>query len=75
LSRQDLALLSLVKGLPRTFPASVLVTIHLPSHARSAFAELLTRAGSRRAQFAGDGDRRRTLFDTRSKSPKTGAAI
>jgi two-component system chemotaxis response regulator CheB len=50
------ALLSLVKGLPRTFPASVLVTIHLPSHARSAFDELLTRAGSLHAQFAGDGD-------------------
>lgn len=50
------ALLSLVKGLPRTFRASVLVTIHLPSHAQSALDDLLTRAGALPAQFAGDGD-------------------
>ena len=50
------ALLHLVKHLPSTFPASILVTIHLPSHGRSALDDILTRAGSLPAQFANDGD-------------------
>jgi two-component system chemotaxis response regulator CheB len=50
------ALLYLAKHLPRTLPASVLVTIHLPSHSASALDELLTRAGQLPAQFARNGD-------------------
>jgi len=50
------ALLYLAKHLPRSLPASVLVTIHLPSHSRSALDDLLTRAGHLPAQFARDGD-------------------
>jgi two-component system chemotaxis response regulator CheB len=50
------ALLYLAKHLPRTLPASVLVTIHLPSHSASALDDLLTRAGQLPAQFARNGD-------------------
>lgn len=50
------ALLFLAKRFPREFPAAVLVTIHLPSHARSALDELLSRAGALPAQFARDGE-------------------
>ena len=50
------ALLSLVKRLPKDLPASVLVTIHLPSYVQSALDELLTRAGPLPAQFARDGE-------------------
>jgi two-component system, chemotaxis family, protein-glutamate methylesterase/glutaminase len=51
------ALLFLAKRFRREFPAAILVTIHLPSHSRSAFDELLTRTGPLPAQFARAGDR------------------
>jgi two-component system, chemotaxis family, protein-glutamate methylesterase/glutaminase len=38
------------------FPASVLVTIHVPSHIRSVLDDVLSRAGALPAQFASDGD-------------------
>ncbi len=50
------ALLHLVEHLPKTFPASVLITIHLPSHGRSVLDEILTRTGPLSAQFAKDGE-------------------
>jgi two-component system chemotaxis response regulator CheB len=50
------ALIRLAKGLPRDLPASVLLTIHLPSHARSALDDVLTRAGPLPATFAEDGE-------------------
>jgi len=49
------ALLFLAKRFSPEFPAAVLVTIHLPSHSRSALDELLTHAGRLPAQFARDG--------------------
>jgi two-component system, chemotaxis family, protein-glutamate methylesterase/glutaminase len=51
------ALLFLAKRFRRDFPASVLITIHLPSHVRSALDELLTSAGPLPAAFAADGER------------------
>ena len=51
------ALLFLAKRLPREFPAAVLVTIHLPRHARSSLDEVLSRAGPLPAAFAEEGDR------------------
>jgi two-component system, chemotaxis family, protein-glutamate methylesterase/glutaminase len=50
------ALMFLAKHFPREYPASVLVTIHLPSHSRSMLDELLTHTGPLPAQFARDGD-------------------
>jgi two-component system chemotaxis response regulator CheB len=50
------ALLYLTKNLPDRFPASILITIHLPSHAGSVLGELLDRAGPLRASFAQDGE-------------------
>ena len=50
------ALLYLVKRLPIEFPASVLVTIHMPGRARSSLDEVLTRAGPLPARFAREGD-------------------
>jgi two-component system chemotaxis response regulator CheB len=50
------ALTFLAKQLHPQFPASVLVTIHLASEARSALDKLLSRAGPLPAQFATDGD-------------------
>lgn len=50
------ALLYLAKQLPSDFPAAILVTIHLPSWRRSAFGEVLTRAGRLPAAFADHGD-------------------
>jgi two-component system chemotaxis response regulator CheB len=50
------ALSFLAKRFPRDFPASVLVTIHVPSHHRSALDEVLNRAGPLPAQFARSGD-------------------
>jgi two-component system, chemotaxis family, protein-glutamate methylesterase/glutaminase len=50
------ALIFLAKRFPRDFPAAVLVTIHLPSHVRSALDDVLSAAGSLHAQFARDGD-------------------
>jgi two-component system, chemotaxis family, protein-glutamate methylesterase/glutaminase len=50
------ALTSLAKRFPAQFPASVLVTIHLPSQVRSEMDQVLARVGPLPAQFAGDGD-------------------
>ena len=50
------ALIFLAKELPRDLPASVLVTIHLPSYSRSSLDDLLTRAGRMPAHFAVDGE-------------------
>lgn len=51
------ALLFLANKLPPDFPASVLVTIHLPRHSRSSLDEVLNRAGPLPAAFAVDGER------------------
>src|SRR5262245_42575861 len=50
------ALLFLAKGFPQNFPASILVTIHLPLEFRSSLDEMLTRAGPLPATFAQEGD-------------------
>jgi two-component system, chemotaxis family, protein-glutamate methylesterase/glutaminase len=50
------ALSFLATRFPRDFPASVLVTIHVSSHHRSALDEVLNRAGPLPAQFARAGD-------------------
>jgi two-component system, chemotaxis family, protein-glutamate methylesterase/glutaminase len=50
------ALLFLAKGFQKNFPASVLITIHLPSEFRSSLDEILTRAGPLRATFANEGE-------------------
>jgi two-component system, chemotaxis family, protein-glutamate methylesterase/glutaminase len=50
------ALMYLAKGFRREFPASILVTIHLPSHFCSGLDEVLTRSGVLPAVFAQDGD-------------------
>jgi two-component system chemotaxis response regulator CheB len=50
------ALIFLAKSLPRQFPAALIVTIHLPSHAASTLDEVLNRSGPLPAQFARDGD-------------------
>jgi two-component system, chemotaxis family, protein-glutamate methylesterase/glutaminase len=50
------ALVFLAKQFRREFPASVLVTIHLPSHVRSALDELLGLEGRLPAGFADDGE-------------------
>lgn len=49
------ALLYLARHLPADLPATVLVTIHLPSQFRSSLDELLSRAGPLPARFATDG--------------------
>jgi two-component system chemotaxis response regulator CheB len=53
------ALHYLVERLPAGFPASILVTIHLPSYRRSVLDELLAGAGKLGASFAQDGERLR----------------
>src|SRR5690348_3691552 len=50
------ALIFLANQFPRNFPATVLVTIHLPRDARSQLDELLTSAGPLPAAFAKEGD-------------------
>ena len=50
------ALIFLAKELPRDLPASVFVTIHLPSYSRSSLDDVLTRAGRMPAHFAIDGE-------------------
>jgi two-component system chemotaxis response regulator CheB len=50
------ALLFLAGRLQRNLPASVLVTLHLPSHSRSSLDDVLTRAGTLPAVFAKDGE-------------------
>jgi two-component system chemotaxis response regulator CheB len=49
------ALLFLAKNLPAKFPASILVTLHLPLHARPVLDEVLSRAGPLQATFAASG--------------------
>jgi two-component system, chemotaxis family, protein-glutamate methylesterase/glutaminase len=53
------ALIFLANRFRPEFPASVLITIHLPSHARSVLDELLGQAGRLPAGFAGDGEQLR----------------
>jgi two-component system, chemotaxis family, protein-glutamate methylesterase/glutaminase len=50
------ALLFLAGQFRPDFPASVLITIHLPSHGRSELDEILSRAGPLPASFARDGE-------------------
>jgi two-component system, chemotaxis family, protein-glutamate methylesterase/glutaminase len=51
------ALVFLAKHFRRDFPASILVTIHLPSDVRSALDEILSGSGPLPARFAKDGER------------------
>jgi two-component system, chemotaxis family, protein-glutamate methylesterase/glutaminase len=50
------ALRYIVQRLPRELPASVLVTIHLPSRAQSALDKILTQTGPLPATFARSGE-------------------
>src|SRR5215469_6446893 len=50
------ALLYLAARLPRELPASVLVTLHLPSDFNSSLDVILTGAGPVPASFAGEGE-------------------
>ncbi len=50
------ALKVLVAGLPRDFPASVLVVLHLSRHSPSRLHEILARAGSLPVTTAQDGE-------------------
>lgn len=45
----------IIGALPREFPASVCVVIHIPEHARSAMPMVLSDAGALSAVFAEDG--------------------
>jgi two-component system chemotaxis response regulator CheB len=51
------ALLFLAARFPPGFPAAIVVTIHLPSSARSTLDEILSRAGPLPAAFADDESR------------------
>jgi two-component system chemotaxis response regulator CheB len=48
------ALLFLVKAFPHSFPATILITIHLPSNFRSLLDRILSDAGPLPASFAQD---------------------
>ena len=50
------ALLFLVKRIPPSFPAAILITIHLASQNRSMLDEILSRAGPLPAHFAKNND-------------------
>jgi two-component system chemotaxis response regulator CheB len=50
------ALGTLVEGLPADLPASVFVTLHVPSHGFSALPQILSRRGPLPAQHARDGE-------------------
>jgi two-component system chemotaxis response regulator CheB len=50
------ALLFLAKNLPSDLPASVVLTIHLPGHPGSSLDDILSNAGTMRAQFAQSGE-------------------
>jgi two-component system chemotaxis response regulator CheB len=58
------ALVLLCTKLPAQFPAAILVTQHLPSHANSVLDQLLSRAGPLPTKFADHGDplRRGQIF-------------
>jgi two-component system chemotaxis response regulator CheB len=47
------ALLFLAGRFPQNFPASILITIHLPSHVRSNLDAVLSNSGPLPASFAG----------------------
>ena len=51
------ALGTLMRGLPSTLPASVLVVLHLMSGGRSMLPQILSRSGQLAARPAGDGER------------------
>src|SRR5882672_7834489 len=51
------ALIFLARNFPQSFPASVLVTIHIGGYGSSSLDGILTRAGPLPAKFAADGDR------------------
>jgi two-component system chemotaxis response regulator CheB len=50
------ALISVVRGLPADFPASILVTIHVSPHAPSMLPAILARAGKLPARHAVEGE-------------------
>jgi len=50
------ALAFLCRGLPAQFPATILITQHLPSHYASTLDKILSAAGDLPATFARDGD-------------------
>lgn len=50
------ALTALMRGLPAGFPASLFVVCHVPTGARSALPEILSRAGTLLASHAVDGE-------------------
>jgi two-component system chemotaxis response regulator CheB len=58
------ALSFLCKALPAQFPATILITLHLPSDYASTLDRILSRAGALPATFARDGDtiRRGQIF-------------
>jgi two-component system chemotaxis response regulator CheB len=51
------ALRELVGSLPRDFPASIFVVMHVPAHSPSRLPELLTAAGALEAVHAVDGEK------------------
>jgi two-component system, chemotaxis family, protein-glutamate methylesterase/glutaminase len=53
------ALIAVAKGLPSDLAASVVLTIHLPSHAKSSLDDLLNSVGALPAAFAEDGEKLR----------------
>ena len=50
------ALSTLVAGLPRDFPASLLIVVHIPSYANSRLPEILSRSGPLLATHAKQGE-------------------
>ncbi len=50
------ALTTLVAGLPRDFPASLLVVVHIPPYAKSRLPEILSRAGPLPATHVQQGE-------------------
>jgi two-component system chemotaxis response regulator CheB len=49
------ALIFLAKSFPANFPASIIITIHLPSHFNSSLDDILSRSGPLSAAFATNG--------------------
>jgi two-component system, chemotaxis family, protein-glutamate methylesterase/glutaminase len=50
------ALQTLIAGLPATFPAAVLIVLHIPAHTPSQLHTILARAGALTITSAEDGD-------------------